>query len=403
MAEGQPQTRWSLQLLFARASSQAASLVLVMASVSLLLFACTTPYKHPQLRPADAGFAGIDDSFTAQTSEVDVLLIHGMGTHDETWVKSTANQLANALGFSAPADLPPADLLRNGAKLYRYRLTRSNRHLNISAVLWSPITSPAKATLCYDVDQLTSLCTDPSKFSKETRAKANAYIKSQIMDDRLSDATFYLNEDGGRLIREDVKDALLRSLSTEGLALDQLSPGVTPTAKIVPLFVISESLGSKIVVDSLREFEDSLQTRDFARLTRGNVHALFLLANQIPILNLGVRDNQGRLDAYDHLKTFARDRNMYRSSRLPHVPLHVIAFSDPNDIFSYQLQSDALRAEGAIISNVVVSNDHTILGLYEDPGNAHTCYMQNSPVANAIAHGSGALTQFTGTHCAHQR
>jgi hypothetical protein len=86
----------------------------------------------------------------------------------------------------------------------------------------------------------------------------------------------------------------------------------------------------------------------------------------------------------------------------PAAPGHVIAFSDPNDIFSYQLQSDALREEGAIISNVVVSNDHTILGLYENPGNAHTCYIQNSPVANAIAHGSGALTQSTGSQCGQQ-
>jgi hypothetical protein len=53
----------------------------------------------------------------------------------------------------------------------------------------------------------------------------------------------------------------------------------------------------------------------------------------------------------------------------------------------------------AIISNVVVSNDHTVLGLYENPLTAHTCYLQNSPVAKAIAHGSGALANSTGTDC----
>ena len=400
MAEGQPQTRCSLRFPFALTGSHAVSVLVIIVAVSLFLAACTTPYKHPQLRPADAGFAGIDDSFTAQTPEVDVLLIHGMGTHNEKWVKSMVGQLANALGFPAPADLPPADPLKHGAKLYRYQLTHSSRLLYISAVLWSPVTSPAKATLCYDVGQPTSLCTDPAKFSKDTRAWANDLIKSQIMDDRLSDVTFYLNEDGGRQIRESIQDALLQSLSTEKMTLEQLNGGSTPTAKTAPLFVISESLGSKIVVDSLKEFESRPQTQVFAQQTRGNIHTLFLLANQIPILNLGVGAASGGSPHYQHLEDFAEARNAHRNPRLPDVPLHVVAFSDPNDIFSYQLAQNAILKQNAIISNVVVSNDHTVLGLYEDPGNAHTCYIQNSPVANAIAHGSGALTQSTGAHCA---
>lgn len=402
MAEGQPQTRRSLQSPFARGWSQAGNMLAVLAGLSLLLVACTTPYRHAQLRPADAGFAGIDDSFGPLTPEVDVLLIHGMGTHYASWVQDLVNQLAPALGFTPPGTLPPPDPLRHGAQLYRIELTGPNRHLSVSAVLWSPVTSPAKATLCYDVDQPTSLCTDRSKFSKDKRAWANALIKSQIMDDRLSDVTFYLNEDGGRQIREAIQDALLRSLSAEGLSLEQLAGGSIPTAKTAPLFLISESLGSKIVVDSLQEFETRRQTKEFAEKTRGNIHTLFLLANQIPILNLGVEVAPGVSVHYQHLEQFAVARNAFRNPRLPDVPLHVVAFSDPNDIFSYQLTENAISRQNAIISNVVVSNDHTILGLYEDPGNAHTCYIQNSPVANAIAHGSGALTQSTGARCARQ-
>jgi hypothetical protein len=332
MAEGQPQTRRSVRLWIALA---------VLASLVLFLTSCTTPYRHPQLRPADAGFAGIDELFGPETPEVDVLLIHGMGTHTETWVQSMVNQLAAALGFPAPTILPPADSLPHDAKHYRYALTSANRNLQISAVLWSPVTSPAKATLCYDVTQPTSLCTDRTVFSKDRRAWANALIKSQIMDDRLSDVTFYLNEDGGRQIREAIQDALLRSLSAQGLSLDQLSAGATPTAKTAPLFVISESLGSKIVVDSLKEFETRHQTQAFAQQTRGNIHTLFLLANQIPILNLSVRIRSRDSPHYPHLTELAQARNADRNPRLPDVPLHVVAFSDPNDLFSYQLVSNA--------------------------------------------------------------
>jgi hypothetical protein len=383
MAEDQSQTRASSSYIWSRTR---AVLAWVSAWVALwALVACTTPYEHAQLRPPNAGFAGIDDSFSSQTPEVDVLLIHGMGTHTESWVQSMVNQLAPALGFTTPADLPPPDPLKPAGRLYRYLLTDGNRHLGISAVLWSPITSPAKATLCYDVNQPTSLCTDRTVFSKDKRAWANALIKSQILYDRLSDVTFYLNEDGHHQILAAIQDALLRSLSTERMSVDQLRDGRTPTAKTAPLFILSESLGSKIVVDALRDFESRPQTRDFANQTRG--------------LNLGVEPSARAERRYPHLDEFAVARNAYRNPRLPDVPLHVVAFSDPNDLFSYQLAPDAILEQHAIISNVIVSNDYTIVGLYENPLAAHTCYLQNSPVANAIAHGSALLSIARTGHC----
>ena len=83
-----------------------------------------------------------------------------------------------------------------------------------------------------------------------------------------------------------------------------------PTAKTAPLFVISESLGSNVVVDSLKEFESRHQTETFAK-------------------------------------------------------------------------------------------HHTVLGIDENPDTAHTCYLSNSPVAQAIAQGSGEFPTFTGAACGH--
>jgi hypothetical protein len=398
MTEGQLSSRCFLRRSLASAASACNASLLALVSLCILQTACTYPYRHAQLRPADAGFSGIDDAFGAQTPEVDVLLVHGMGTHDASWVQTLVTPLARALGFPVPSELPTPEPLKNGAQLYRFELTQSGQQLHIAAVLWSPVTSPAKKTLCYDANQVTPLCTDSTVLSHDKRAWLNGYLKSQIMDDRLSDVTFYLNEDGGRQIREAIEDALLRSLSTEAVTLDQVSTGVTPTAKSAPLFLISESLGSKIVVDSLQTLEDSRQTQQFAQRARGNVHTLFLLANQIPILNLGIRDTAGQPDPYQHLKTFAKSRNAYRSPGLP-AALHVVAFSDPNDIFSYQLPTGVIPHEDAIISNVLASNAHTFLGVYESLDGAHTCYIQTTPVANTIAHGSGTLAKSVGAHC----
>jgi hypothetical protein len=226
----------------------------------------------------------------------------------------------------------------------------------------------------------------------------NGNIKSQIMDDRLSD---YLGPGGGELIRESVDDAWLRSLSTGHTTLAQVKGGTVPAAKSTPLFIISESLGSKIAIDALEEIESPENAKEFAKDVRSHIHAFYLLANQIPILNLGARDSNGNPDIYQHLKTFANKRNAQRRSKnLSDTPLHVVAFSNPSDLFSYVLPTNAVPREDAIISNVVISNDCTYLGVFENPANAHTQYIQNNPVANAIAKGSGTLANAKGVFCA---
>src|SRR5262249_20069709 len=158
---------------------------------------------------------------------------------------------------------------------------------------------------------------DSSKFSKYKRASANALLKSQLLDDGLADVTFYMSDSGGSRIGQAVQDALLRSLSVEKMSLDGLSIGRQPTARDAPLFIISESLGSKIVIDSLNQFENDASTRSFAQKARGNIHTLFLLANQLPILNLGLQDDSGQPDSYTHLLDFAKARNAHRNKRLP--------------------------------------------------------------------------------------
>ena len=244
------------------------------------------------------------------------------------------------------------------------------------------------------------MCTDSGAFLKDKRAWANALLKSQLLDDALPDVTFYMNESGGQRVREVIEDALLRALSNEGVTLANLSTGAVPTARAAPLFIISESLGSKIVVDSLQEFESNPRSQAFARQARGNIHSLFLLANQIPLLNLGEQDSYGHPDSYQHLKKFAQARSDFRRGRLSDSPLQIVAFSDPNDLLSYQLQSDAVPRQDAVISNVIVSNDCTYFGLVENPDTAHTHYFETTPVANAIAHGSAAVGTSVGSRCA---
>jgi hypothetical protein len=61
---------------------------------------------------------------------------------------------------------------------------------------------------------------------------------------------------------------------------------------------------------------------------------------------------------------------------------------------------DVVPREEAIISNVIISNDCTCVGVFENPANAHIKYIRNNPVANAIAHGSDTLKNAKGVFCA---
>src|ERR1700753_1860063 len=96
--------------------------------------------------------------------------------------------LAIALGFQfdPKASLPQAEQLPNGAQLYQLTLKDANRTLAIVVPLWSPITAPAKKSLCFDVNSTTELCPNKSAWTPYKRAYVNGLIKTQIMDDRLS-------------------------------------------------------------------------------------------------------------------------------------------------------------------------------------------------------------------------
>ena len=79
--------------------------VLVVAVVVMASTSCSSPYRKPELTPSESGFSGIADAFKAadgsDVPEVDVLLVHGMGYHDSTWIQTMVQPLAVALGFDS--------------------------------------------------------------------------------------------------------------------------------------------------------------------------------------------------------------------------------------------------------------------------------------------------------------
>ena len=144
------------------------------------------------------------------------------------------------------------------------------------AIVWSPLTAAAKKTLCYDVSRPNGSC-PASEFDGE-RASLNSIVKSGLLNDCFADAIVYLGPRGDR-IRASMRAAI-------GAVGQQ-------RAAANPLVLITESLGSKVVTDAILGGTAGERIQLLGALR--NTRVIFMVANQIPLLNLGY---QGKCSNY---------------------------------------------------------------------------------------------------------
>lgn len=340
-----------------------------------LLAGCTSlPYSPPRLLEPDARFPGLVD-FAAGVAggPADVLLVHGMCTHDVGWVDQTMAQLGAALGaIASPA--PSAD--GTGVEIVTRSIRLPDGELRIHALLWSGLTAPFKRQLDYDHTARLGA----------TRARINGELKDTLMDDCLPDALAYQGV-AGAAIRLRMREAILQATS-------QAQPGA-------PLVVLAESLGSKILFDTLLQMsEEGGPGAVAAQRTIERMAYLVMAANQLPLL--AIADQQlpgagapgmaahGAAGTMDSLQAVLRKRrpDATPSPRAPAARLVLVAFSDPNDLLTYTLQRERYAGPGVEVYNVLVSNAPTWFGLLEHPGKAHRDYLLNPAVARLVACGT---------------
>jgi hypothetical protein len=331
-----------------------------------LLAGCTSmPYRPAQ---SDGAFPGLADFVaTAPGHSVDVLLVHGMCTHDVRWADETVAHLGRALNARAvgPAGAAPAMEAADGIQIVERTVALRQGELRIKALVWSPLTTPLKRQLDYDLS---------ARFPAK-RARLNARPKDKLLDDCIPDALVYQGV---------ARDAIQRSMARAILrATADAPPGS-------PLLVLSSSLGSKILFDTLLQMDVAAQ-RTIDRLAY-----LVMAANQIPLLALA--DQQvgsaapaaaaASMRAPDSLYAVLLKRRAAVSPRTTGSRrLSVVAFSDPNDLLTYTLERERYAGLGVDVVNVLVSNAPTWFGLLERPDHAHTNYLLNPDVARMVACG----------------
>ncbi len=340
------------------------------------LAGCSLPYRPPQFIEADTRFPGLIDFVArAPTRSADVLLVHGMCTHDAAWADETVATLAAQLVANAPPAAAKT-AAAPGIQIVPHDVVTPQGTIRFRALIWSPLTTSIKQQLCYDQTDKSAICTGTPPFTP-TRAKLNAQIKDSLVDDCLPDALIYQG-----VAREQIQlrmaDAILAA-----------TRGSDPRA---PLVVISESLGSKILFDTLLRMSEEPATSRAAMREVQRMAWLVMAANQIPLLHTAEQPIATsvamRASTPDSLQRLLAKRREPVADRDAVSPLNLVAFTDPNDLLSFTLPPERYREQGATVMNVLVSNARTWFGWLADPVKAHVDYLANPDVGSLVACGA---------------
>jgi len=378
---------------------------LIVISLLFLISSCSTPYSPPQVSSSDS-FLGLEDTIQqSQDKEAVLIVIHGMCDHKKPWITKKVKQFSNIMemeiNFPNSSSTDPLTLISStsdGIEGYRANLTRetSKESLTIYGIIYSQPSYEKKQSLCSDVSSKTDVCSSDDITYQHERATLNADLKNDLMNNCLADAVYYLG-DGGDIIRSGVRevvDDIFKDIETD----EQL--------KNSSISFISESLGSKVLTDAI--LCDSASNIENRAHTLAKTQSIFLAANQIPLLNLGhsnnncaarstrtytnsqINSNQNNwsilaeLISY-HRQSVSQDLSGIKISSI--TPINIVAFTDPNDLLSYEVTNANVNSKSKI-TNVTVSNANTWFGFAEHPMNAHTDYLKNNDVTQLIRWGN---------------
>ncbi|CAN7575907.1 hypothetical protein LJR289_004128 [Pseudoduganella sp. LjRoot289] len=360
----------------------------------LSLAACSMPYRPAQFMEAGTTFPGLAQFVQqAPAHRIDVLLVHGMCTHDASWASGTVRQLADALAANVPLSAEASKATPDQIEIIPATVPTGDGAIRFQSLIWSPLTTPLKQQLCYDQTGKSAICQGAPPYTP-ARAGINARVKDLLMDDCLPDALIYqgVARDAMQLR---MRDAVLRATA-------DAEPGT-------PLVVISESLGSKILFDTLSRMLDergagsseAARAAAAAQQTLDRMAYLVMAANQIPILGLADQALPSaigrRAVQQDSLQRVLERRSAAvtgpdsaaapGATRAALSGLTLVAFTDPNDLLSYTLQKERYERPGVTVHNVLVSNAHTWFGALENPLDAHMRYLDNPDIGRLISCG----------------
>lgn len=326
-------------------------------------------------------------------SGLDVVLLHGMCDHETDWFEEHVKYIGEQFHRRMEDRLPTPLIEKNGVQLFKTTLTAKNiADIAVYGIIYSEANKDYKRNKLCIVDGRKNVdCTFEKHLEK--RAFLNRFARDSLLDSCVSDAFIYMGEKGVE-IREGMLSALV------GIHNDRTKSGRSGT----PLALISESLGSKILRDTLICNAGSDETdKGLALLYNSNL--FYMYANQANLLNAAdhadclKRFNESKFnyaqggaslklqgDFSDILRILQPENAIILGLEDAQVdtPRYWVAYSDVNDLLSYQL--NPAEYDGIHLFNVLVRNTRNY-GLFANPIAAHTGYKRNDSIYELMKNG----------------
>ncbi|MFO1068241.1 MAG: hypothetical protein U1E14_06925 [Geminicoccaceae bacterium] len=333
-----------------------------------------------------------------------LLYVHGIGTHLVGHGAELINNVGRALGLDVRAPRTKRIELQAlpfpGETVGELNLTRltdqaRQRDLVFMELTWSGINAEAKEALAFD----------SSDVYQSRRASLNGTLRS-FVNDVAPDPVAYAGVRGTRIMSS-VLQSICWAFSTTWSALPENTVGKTCGPELAgfgsrvdvdELAIITHSLGSRATLDALARIAKALpeadeRYRSFANSLRQHDLTVFMLSNQLPLLEAGAN----RAPITGQADQFCGDASPRAAERFVRN-LNVVAFSDPNDLMSYPVPEAWARKylDSRLCANVTnidinVATISSVLGIgnLANPLAAHTGYAADERVGGILAKGMG--------------
>ncbi len=339
--------------------------------------------------------------------QVKVIYVHGIGTHMPGHGIDLMQTLTHSLALDVRSPRPKRIALVNRenpdvslGELNLFRFTDENRKRDLIfyELTWSSITQSSKEAIAFD----------ESEVYKARRASLNQSMREFINDIAPDPIAFAGNSGEGVL--NAIGQSLCWAMSTTWSELPEsttgqackLGEGFGSRAAIDDFAFITHSLGSRAIMDSLQrtvrrsddpEFHDNIYVQRLTDALRKREFQLFMLSNQLPLLEAG-QDPQEITGAAAEFCGPDAPRSHERFFK----SLQMVAFSDPNDVMSYPIpetwveryvDSRLCPKVTNITINIANVNSFFGLGTFANPLTAHTGYDEDERVGSLMAKGAG--------------
>jgi hypothetical protein len=297
-------------------------------------------------------FDGLDNLFKAEnepasgTSDVDqlkILMVHGIGNHAPGYSRRLQDGLVEEYGFKNTDETIKTIALSHPAypdslgvlRVHRYMNPEQSQEMLFYELTWDSINEQEKQLLNFDNSTEASV----------KRAPFNHTLKTFI-NNTVPDVLMY-NSKYRAPIQLSVAQAICWILSEKWEDLPNNEEGECSIKNAnymsqvdhSSFAIISHSLGSRISLDALQEsMQHVAKQPEFQKVGeafKSKPMYIYMLSNQLPLLQLG----QELPEVHDQVKSVCTPEGDRYDERF-YEKLQIVAFSDPNDLFSYAVSPD---------------------------------------------------------------